>query len=144
MFNKTPDEKISAWVQFRNSIESSETPLADVIDYWKAAPYIPYNNKIDPFNYKSWPTPWEIVIENKYDDFTKAVMIGWTLKLTRRYSNSKIEVRTLVDNQPPAVYNICCVDDEWVLNYSDEGPVLLTKLPDRFLVENLIELGTLR
>lgn len=144
MFNKPPEDRISVWFKFRESIESSQSPLIDVCDFWRPAPFIAYNPNIDPYHFRSWPTPWEIIVENKYDDFTKTLMIGWTLKLTKKYSNSKIELRTLVDNEKPAIYNVCCVDEQWVLNYNDEKPILLSELPNNLLVENLIELTALR
>lgn len=144
MFDKSPDERLSSWAQFRNRIETSNDPLTEVCEFWKSAPFVAYNHRVDPFHSKAWPTPWEIIVENKYDDFTKSLMMGYTLKLTKKYSKSKIELRRLVDNQKPTAYNICCVEDQWVLNYSDEGPVPTIKVPDYYLVENLIELTTFR
>jgi hypothetical protein len=114
--------------------------LEDVWEFWKQAPYIPYNNRVDPFYKASWPSPWEIIVENKYDDFTKAVMIAWTLKLTKKFKNSLIEIKTFVDNQKNSAYNVVCVDEEWVLNYSDSGPILVKDMSESLLLENLIEL----
>lgn len=144
MFDASPEERLSVWARFRQLINSSSTPLNDVCEFWRSAPFVAYNSNIDPYHIKSWPTPWEIIVENKYDDFTKALMIGWTLKLTKKYSNSKIELKTLVDNEKTKVYNICLVEDQWVLNYQDEGPISIIELPEYLLVENLIELSSLR
>lgn len=142
MFHKNIDDRLSSWVELRNQIESSDSPLQAVYDFWKSAPFIPYNNRIDPFYQKGWPTPWEIITENKYDDFTKALMIGWSLKLTKRFKDSKIEIKTLVDIKRNLSYNIICVDDKWAINYNDNGPVSVEKIPSHFLLENLVELGT--
>lgn len=140
MFNQPIDDRLSSWAQFRDSLNNKSEPLADVWEFWKQAPFIPYNHKVDPFHQRSWPSPWEIIVENKYDDFTKAIMIGWTLKLTKKFQNTKIEIKTIVDNQKNTHYNIVCVDDEWVINYSDNGPISTKDLPSSFLLENLIEL----
>lgn len=140
MFQKATDERLSEWSTFRKNINLSDRPFNEVWEFWKSAPYIPYNNKLDPFNSRSWPTPWEIIVTNKYDDFTKAVMIAWTLKLTERFQKSKIEIKTLVNNQKTCYYNIVCVDDDTILNYSDNGPITLANFSGSFFIENVIEL----
>lgn len=139
MFEKSIDDRLSAWATFRASLENSTEPLSDVWELWKSSPYIPYNNKIDPFNQRDWPTPWDILVHNKYDDFTKALMISWTLKYTNRFKDSKIEIKTLVNNQKNCYYNIVCVDDLWAINYNDNGPVSIEEIPDSFYLENIVE-----
>ena len=140
MFDGTADERLTSWAAHRRELEKTEEPYQYVWDFWKHAPYIPYNNKIDPFYQRGWPTPWEIIVDNKYDDFTKSLMIGWTLKLTERFKKSKIELRTLVDKSKQSVYTIVVVEDKIALNYNDNGPILVLDIPDSFLVENIIEL----
>ena len=144
MFDKDIDQRLSAWAEFRKSLETSQSPFKDVVDFWKDAPFIPYNNAVDPFFRYSWPSPWDIIVHNKYDDFTKALMIGWTLKLTNRFKFSAIELRTYVDKQKLLPYNVICVDNEWAINYKDNEPVSLEKIPDWFNMENLVELTGLR
>jgi hypothetical protein len=144
MFEKSIDDRLSSWAQHRRELETSASPLEDVWDFWCNAPYIPYNNKIDPYYTASWPSPWEIIVENKYDDFTKAIMIGNTLKLTNRYCNSVIQLRTYVDKLKNKLYNVVIIDETWLINYNDNGPVLIENLPESFLLENLIELESTR
>jgi hypothetical protein len=141
MFNQTVDDRLSAWAEHRKMLDSSVDPLTDTWEFWRVAPYIPYNNKIDPFNQKSWPTPWSIIVDNKYDDFTKALMIAWSLRFTKRYKESKIEIKTLVNNQKKCYYNVVCVDDCWAINYNDNGPVSMEDIPDSFYLENLIDVS---
>lgn len=144
MFEKNIDERLSVWAQFRKTIETSNTPFEDVWNFWKDAPFIPYNNAVDPYFQFGWPTPWDIIVHNKYDDFTKALMIGWTLKLTERFKNSLIEIRTLVDREKLTSYNIVCINNEWAINYNDNKPILAKNIPDKFNLENLVELSGLR
>ena len=144
MFEKSIDDRLSSWAQHRACLETSDQPIEDVWEFWKQAPYIPYNNKIDPFYQRSWPSPWQIIVDNKYDDFTKALMIAYSLKLTKRFENTNVGIRTLVDKDKKSYYNIVCVDETWAINYNDNGPILLKNIPDSFLVENLIEVTTPR
>lgn len=140
MFRKNIDDRLTMWLDHRKQLEEISNPFDSVWEFWKEAPFIPYNKNIDPFNRYSWPSPWEIIVENKYDDFTKALMIGWTLKLTKRFHDSSIEIKTLLDNTKSLQYNIVYVNDEWAINYSDNGPILARNVPESFLLENLIEL----
>ena len=139
MFDKSVDERLSLWAEHRDRLDHSSDPLVDVWEFWKSAPYIPYNNKIDPFNQRGWPTPWDIIVHNKYDDFTKALMIALTIRYTKRYQKSKIEIKTLVNDSKTCYYNIVCVDDQWAINYNDNGPVGTENIPDSFYLENLVE-----
>lgn len=140
MFKLSPDERISSWAQLRAQLETCEDPFQTVMNFWESSPYVPYNRDIDQYNQKSWPRPWDIIIQNRYDDFTKAIMIGYSLKLTNRFKNSAISVRTLIDTGKKSCYNVISIDEEWALNFKDNVPILLRDIPDSFLVENILEL----
>ena len=139
MFNLSPDDRISKWSQFRKELENSTDPFLDTALFWSNAPFVPYNKEIDPFYPRSWPTPWEIIIENKYDDFTKSLMMAWTLKLTDKFKDSKIEIKTLVDRDKNLYYNVVLVNEMLVLNYRDREVVSADSLPNSLSMENLIE-----
>jgi hypothetical protein len=139
MFKKNIDDRLESWALHRATVEESSTPLDDVWHFWANAPFVPYNRNIDPHNKTTWATPWEIIAENVYDDFTKALMIAQTLKLTKRFNKSVIQIKILVDRSQSRQYNVVCVDDMWAINYSDNGPVALENVPESFYLENIIE-----
>jgi len=140
MFNLNIDRRLSAWADLRKSIDVSEHPLQTLVDFWSQVPFNPGKPIIDPFYPNGWPTPWEILAENKYDDFTKAVMMGYTLLLTDRYKNSSVQVKTLVDNAKNQLYNAVYLDDLWVLNFKDGEVVSVDHIPESCILENLVEL----
>jgi len=140
MFKLDLDHRLAAWSNLRKTLEISDDPLQDLIDFWQHTPIIPNNVLVDPYHRASWPTPWEIIEYNRYDDFTKAIMMGYTLLLTERYKNSTIQLRTLVDKVRKRLYNVIYVDDEQVLNFSDTEAFSTSQIPEEFLLENLIEL----
>ena len=144
MFKLDVDDRLSSWADLRAQLETCEDPFQTVTDFWYGAPYVPYNNQIDPFHQKAWPTPWEIILHNKYDDFTKALMMAYSIKFTQRFNNSVVELRTYIDKVKNAYYNIVCVDDLWAINYYDNAVIPVNLLPDSFLVENLIEVRAQR
>jgi len=140
MFKTDPDHRLSLWSEFRKNLDSATDPLNDVAQFWQGAPLIAYNNKIDPYFNREWPTPWEIIYENQYDDFTISLMIGWTLLLTEKFKSSKIEIKTLVDDTAKRLYNVVCVDDQWALNFVDGEVKPLDKVPSLYRLENLVPL----
>jgi len=139
MFNQSVDDRLSEWIKHRQELDCSNDPLQEVWDFWNQAPFTPHNRNIDPYYQKSWPTPWEIIKTNKYDDFTKALMIGWTLKLTKKFKDSKIELKTLVDDNRTREYNVIYIDNSWVINYNDNGPISAVEVNSGFKLENIIE-----
>jgi hypothetical protein len=140
MFNQSVDKRLESWLAHRTQLEQSANPLQEVWDFWHTAPFVPHNQQVDPYHRQSWPSPWEIIAENKYDDFTRALMIGWSLKLTKRFCNSAIVIKTVVDNQNSKEYNLVYIDNAWVINYDDNGPISVDSLCESFGLENLIEL----
>lgn len=140
MFHKSPDERLSVWSEFRKELDSIDNSLTALVEFWSNAPRVIYNHKIDPYNKKSWPTPWEIIVENKYDDFTLALMMAYTLKLTKKYNNDRIEVRTMVDSSKTKLYNLVYVNDEYVLNYERGSAINAQMVDDKLYLENVIDI----
>ena len=141
MFKKSPDERLSEWKKLRETVDNTSDPLTVVAEFWGDAPMVTYNHKIDQYNPRSWPSPWEIIVDNKYDDFTIALMIGQTLKLTEKFSNSKIEVRTMVDESRTKLYNLVYIDNNTVLNYEKWKSIESQNIPDSFLLENQVDIS---
>jgi len=135
-----PDDRLSLWAEFRQSLESATDPLKDVANLWMDAPTVPYNSKIDPYHQRAWPTPWEILVDNKYDDFTLSLMMGYTLLLTNRFKDSKIEIKTLVDQEHNRLYNVVYIDEHMVLNFKDGEVVTADNIPSLYRLENLVTL----
>jgi hypothetical protein len=140
MFDLDVDDRLSVWADFRKSINTSSDPLQDVAHFWESTPFTAHNHQIDPYYQASWPSPWEIIVENRYDDFTKAVMIGYTLLFTDRFKDSDIQIKTLVDTEGKRLYNIVYVDDTWALNYDDSKVMLANNIPSLYRLENLVVL----
>jgi hypothetical protein len=135
------EDRIDAWARFRRSLTLSLDPLNEVSKFWSDIKTIPYNRAVDPYNQNSWPTPWEIIADNCYDEMTLAIMIGYTIKLIDKFANSRVEIRTLVDSTRTRLYNLVYVDDQFVLNYMRGEIVVTQDIPDSFFLENLVELA---
>lgn len=139
MFHKSPDERLSDWSEFRKNLDTLDNPLTELAEFWSTAPLVIHNHKVDPYNSKQWPTPWELIVENKYDDFTLALMMAYTLKLTKKYNNDKIEVRTMVDSSKTKLYNLVYVNDTDVLNYERAAAIKAQHIDESLYLENVVD-----
>tara|TARA_B110000879_G_scaffold59092_1_gene82983 strand:+ start:1086 stop:1406 length:321 start_codon:yes stop_codon:yes gene_type:complete len=83
MFNKTYEDRLILWREFRTSLESVQDPIQEAIDFYNQAPYCLI--AADPFTPSSWPTAWELLEENNYCAFVKILAICYTLQLTDVY-----------------------------------------------------------
>lgn len=136
MFPKSSDSRLSAWLDLRKEVELSDTPFSLISEFWSHAPFTQYNKNIDQYNYKSWPTPWEIINENVYDDFTLALMMAYSVKYTSRYEKSHVEIRSFVNDSGTKLYNLVYIDNDVVLNYTN-SPVSTSDIPTDLRLENL-------
>lgn len=135
------EDRLGAWVEFRQSLSTSDNILQDIAEFWSDTKLIPFNHAVDPYNQSSWPTPWDIIAENKYDELTLAIMIGYTIKLSEAYKDSTVTVRTMVDATRTRLYTLVYVDDKYVLNYDRNSVVKAQDIDDSFFLENLVELA---
>lgn len=140
MFHKSTDERLSDWSNFRKELDNLSDPLTALAEFWNDAPLVIHNHKVDPYNPKSWPTPWDLIVENKYDDFTMALMMAYTLKLTKKFNKDKIEVRTMVDSKKTKLYNLVYVNDEDVLNYERSAAIKAQTIDESLYLENVIDI----
>ena len=138
MFFDSYDQQLATWKNFRNHLEESETPLEDVIAFWNKAPLV--NKHLNINSSEHWPGPWQIIKDGKYTELTISLMIGHTLKLTQRFSNCKIEIKSYLDNSNKAVYNTCTIDNK-ILNYPYGEIVEEKDLPVEFSLQSVVPIA---
>lgn len=116
MFDLHGNDRLTFWKQFRNHLEVSEDPISETLDLWKKAPIVSrYLNSFDP---TSWPDPWHIVLDNKYDDLALALGILYTLQLTERFNDEKFEIHMSInDNKDDQIFFLS-IGENTVLNVS--------------------------
>ena len=132
MFNGTYEKRLAAWQEFRRSIEDDDDPLRMVINHYKNSPYT--RIQADPWDKKTWPSPWEIIEQNLYCDFVKILAICYSLQLTTRFSGSQFEINIVQDKQKSLTKYTLNVD-EYCIGYDDDEPILRSELPKSLVVE---------
>ena len=110
----TVEQRILAWRKFRENLETSKDPLQETMDLWATAPRI--DRLLDPWDSQRWSTPWELLEVNRYCPVAIPLMMGWTLKLTTKFSKADILIKSIIDISSQRYYNLLYVDDS-VLNY---------------------------
>lgn len=127
MFNLFGTDRLTAWKEFRTSLETSPTPLKDVAEFWSHAPFVsPY---LDPGNPPNWPDPWHLILDAKYDDLAIPLGMLYTLKLTQRFMGSKFEIHMSMPGNKEKQYMLI-VDQKDVLNFEYKEVIELSQLAD--------------
>lgn len=122
MFNLYRNDRLNEWKRFRDSIESSQTPLKDVVNLWSLAPFV--SSYLDPYEPSQWPDPWHLVLDNKLDELAIVLGMLYTLQLTDRFMKSRFEIHMPAANNNPEKEYYLRVDDHVLnLEYKEVLPV---------------------
>jgi hypothetical protein len=122
------------WIRLRESLETSKDPFNEVVDFFSSKP----TTKIytDPYNKSSWPSPWELVVENIYCPFNFILAICYTLQLTERFKNYQPKIHIAFDISNKTVYYLLIIDDK-VYGYSADGWCSINQLPKSLKTKKL-------
>ena len=133
MFQLPAEDRLRSWREFRTTLESLplETALAETAEFWRCAPFVPYN--LDYSDIRTWPDPWTLIDENIYCDVAKCLGIVYTISLTGHKKNLDVEIRQYVDLKTGYEYNLAWIDKgKYILNMID-GEVLNIEQFDKSL-----------
>ena len=111
MFDLYGNDRLAAWKNFRDSLETSESPFEDTTTFWCHAPFV--NQYLNLENPKSWPDPWQLILDNKFDDLAITLAMLYTIKLTERFKNSTFEIRQVENSKK----TFLVIDNDVVLNF---------------------------
>ena len=115
MFNLPYEDRLSAWHDFRAKLETSDTPLEDVLEFYSRAPTVSIHT--DPYDKSVWPSPWELILENQYDDFCIVLGMCYSLQLTDRFKGSSVEIHIGIDSKKSLTYYLLKIGNYVVDRY---------------------------
>lgn len=141
MFDKKYEQRLSCWSNFREKLESSDTPIQDTLEFYNKAPTVSIHT--DPWDNKTWPTPWELVKENQYCDFCRVLGLCYSLQLTERFSRSKFEIHIVIDNKNSATHYLLYLDD-LVVNHANGEQFHANKLPTFYETKKIYSMDALQ
>lgn len=126
MFNKPYQERLAIWREFRNSLETIDSPVSTAIEFFEEIPLVSFQT--DPYSRSTWPDPWEMINENEYCEFTKLLAVCYTLQLTERFSKNNFEIHIAMDKEKSQTYYLLFIDNT-VVGY-DKEPTSTKNLPN--------------
>ena len=141
MFNKNFEDRIRIWKQFRETLETSQTPIEDTIQFWNTAPLT--NIAADPWDQENWPDPWELLQENNYCSFVKILAICYTLQLTDKFSQSKFEINITQDRENSEAKFLLTING-LCIGYDNSKPIPIENLPKSLVVEKSYAMPSLQ
>ena len=121
VFDEHGTQRLAAWRQFRQSLETSETALQDVAKLWTHAPFV--SNYLDPQLPTEWPDPWHLMLDLRLDDLALVLGMLYTIKLTQRFIDTKCEIHMSMCPEKNSTQYLLLVDNSHVLNL-DHGTVV--------------------
>lgn len=136
---KEKDSLLYNWYNFRQQLETSDTPFEDVAEYFLKKPQVRYYT--DPYDQKVWPTPWELITENEYCPFNLILGICYTLQLTERFKDIKPTINISLDTYDNEVYYLLIINEN-VFGLNEEW-ISLDSLPETFVTKNKIAMESI-
>jgi len=114
VFDSFGNDRLAKWKQIRDQLETETDPLQIVSELWAQAPLV--NPFLDQDDAESWPDPWRLVMDNRYDDLAICLGMLYTLKLTQRFMGSKYEIHMSINSYKKEPLYFLVVDSKSVLN----------------------------
>lgn len=99
--------RLRAWYDLREKISSCDLreKCIEIDAFWQQCPQVPYY--LHPIDMSSWPSPWELLADNNYCSYARALGIIYTLLLLgikdidlvdAKDDNNEDVILVLVDN----------------------------------------------
>ena len=126
MFDVHKTDRVKVWRDFRETLEQSVDPLLDTAHFWSKAPFV--NRYLDPYRPNTWPDPWQLVIDNKYDDLAIALGMCYTLKLTDRFKDADFEIHMSI--LPKDTRYVLLINNTSLLNLEPRAVLNAEDIPD--------------
>ena len=113
-------KRLNSWRELRNHLETSSTPLNDLIEFFNQFPKVKIYT--DPYDQTTWPTPWQLIEENQYCPFNMLLAIAYTIQLCNRYNHLQPKITITIDENTKTVYYLLFLEnkiygyleDEWI------------------------------
>jgi len=141
MFDLPYEDRLRAWRNFRNYLEESQKPLQDTINFVNQAPV--GKLEFNVWNDSEWPQPWELVERNQFSEFAKILLICYTLQLTERFAEEKVEIHIGSRVENNEMLFLLYFGDQ-VIGYVYDIPVPVDQLPKSIVSQRIFTMPKLQ
>lgn len=114
IFQLNYDTRLKSWHELRARLENSdvEHKCIEIDRFWQQCPLV--NHYLHPSDIKDWPSPWELLYENSYCYYARALGIVYTLLLLGTKDIDLVEAR---DNNNEDVVLVFVNNAKYICNY---------------------------
>lgn len=112
------EDKVKVWRDLRDTLEVHPTPLQELMSFIKTLPVS--SRKSSPFDPKSKIQPWHLLEHSSFTEYEIAQLCAYTLQLTDRFSQSKVEIHISTDIKEDESMFLVFLDGSIVLGYKNE------------------------
>ncbi len=108
------EARLKSWADLRRSIanKSNIDQIVAIDNFWQRVPLT--NHYLHTDFIKDWPSPWQLLSDNNYCYYARALGMIYTLLLV---GNNTIELVEAVDDNSNEVVLVLVDDAKYVLNY---------------------------
>jgi hypothetical protein len=127
--------RLRFWTDLRQNLETAdlETICVEVDRFWQQAPLSAHY--LHPDDVEEWPTPWELINDNNFCLYARALGILYTLMLL---GIKNVDLVEALDDNKVEVVLVLIDDAKYVMNYWPNS-VVNTK-SEVFTIKNHINL----
>lgn len=113
VFQLTFKDKLQEWYNLRENIKSVSVEQQCILtdNWWQKAPLV--NHYLHSNCIEEWPNPWELINDNEYCFYARALGMAYTLYLSKIQN---IEMYEATDQENTELALII-VDNTYILNY---------------------------
>ena len=119
-FTLSFDTRLAEWYQLRKSLEEADLKKVciDVDRFWQQCPLDNYY--LHPHDIKDWPNPWQLIYDNHYCFYARALGNIYTLKIL---GIKDVDLATAIDYNNTEVVLVLVDNAKYVLNYWPDSVV---------------------
>jgi hypothetical protein len=106
--------RLRSWVDLRNKVSRLRLldQVLEIDNFWQRVPT--QNHYLHTDYIKDWPNPWQLLSDNTYCNYARALGMIYTLLLL---GNKNIDLVDAVDDNSNEVVLVLVDDAKYVLNY---------------------------
>lgn len=110
------EDRLAAWSELRSNCE--ELPLLDqlnqIAEWWGHAPRV--KHAVHWHDQENWPTPWELLADNNYDELALALGMSYTILMLEDI-NTTVKLVHAKDDTASEYYIVQVDNGKYILNY---------------------------
>jgi len=139
VFQLNYEARLSDWYDLRVRLEDStlEEKSVEIDKWWQKAPLVTHHLHL--LDSENWPDPWQLLVENTYDEVARALGICYTLLLL---DENMIEIAEATDNMGDDVVIVLVDNAKYILNYHPN--TVLSNSLSNFTIKRTVSIDNIR